>query len=301
VAELAEVLKRHPPRPSARQGHSSQLYLLDLVAGGTTLIVDEALPGKTYNGVAKWSHDGRRIAFATEGTGGRRVMMLEHRGGRPSLTDLGPGTCPNFSRDDKRIAFLLNPGALPGQEAGIWAMQADGSERQRVGDDDGAPFWSRDGREFLMNSFDEPIVATVINLEAVTAGVVAVPGYRLFSWARWAGPGQLVACLGTKNVGEMIALLDVRDLVGAKIIKLLWRRGPELDVFPRWPLYSPESGRCFFVGDADGNRRALYSVGRGDAGRAVRMLPSDLYGLAVMDLSPDGRYLVFAANQPERR
>jgi hypothetical protein len=110
-----------------------------------------------------------------------------------------------------------------------------------------------------------------------------------------------VACLGTKNEAEMIALLDVRDPAEAKIIKVLWKRGPDLDVFPRWPLYSPESGRCFFVGVAEGNRRALYSVQRGDAGRAVRLLPGDLDGLAIMDLSPDGRYLVFAANQPERR
>jgi dipeptidyl aminopeptidase/acylaminoacyl peptidase len=271
---------------------------MDLVAGGTTLLVDEALPGKTYNGSAKWSHDGQRIVFAAEGRGGRHLMRLEIRGGRPSVTDLGPGTCPAFSRDDKRIAFLLNPGAVPGEQAGIWVMQADGSERQRVGDDAGAAFWSPDGREFLMNSFDEPIVATVINLGAVKAGVVAVPGYRLFSWPRWAGPGELVACLGTKDEGEMIALLDVRDPAAARIIKVLWERGPDLDVFPRWPLYSPESGRCFFVGVAAGSRRALYSVGRGDAGRAVRLLPGDLDRLAVMDLSPDGRYLIFAADQP---
>ena len=115
VAEFAEVLKRHPPRPSARQGHSSQLYMMDLVAGGTTLLVDEALPGKTYNGVAKWSHDGKRIVFGAEGRGGRHLMMLEIRDGRPSFTDLGPGNCPSFSRDDQRIAFLLNPGAVPGR------------------------------------------------------------------------------------------------------------------------------------------------------------------------------------------
>src|SRR5262249_16092509 len=197
--------------------------------------------------------------------------------------DLGPGTCPSFSRDDKRIAFLLNPGAVPGAQAGTWVMQADGAERQRVSDESGATFWSADGREFLINSFSEPNGATVINLEAGKAGVVAVPGYRLFSWSRWAGPGQLVACLGTKNEAEMIALLDVRDPAGAKILKVLWKRGPNLDVFPRWPLYSPESGRCFFVGVAEGNRRTLYSVERGDSGRAVRMVPGDLDGLAGMD------------------
>ena len=93
-----------------------QLYLLDLVAGGKTLFVDEVVPGRTFAGSAKWSHDGRRIVFdATPGRDWQQshLMMLEIRDGRPSFTDLGPGNCPTFSRDDKRIAFMLNPGAVP--------------------------------------------------------------------------------------------------------------------------------------------------------------------------------------------
>jgi hypothetical protein len=78
-------------------------------------------------------------------------MMLEVRDGRPSFADLGPGTCPAYSRDDKRISFLFQ-----GEQAGIWVMQADGSARQRVGEASGAPFWSTDGREFLMDSSQAP-------------------------------------------------------------------------------------------------------------------------------------------------
>ncbi len=118
VADLVGVLKRHPPRPGARGEDTLQLYLLDLVAGGKTLFVDEVVPGRTFAGSAKWSHDGRRIVFdATPGRDWQQshLMMLEIRDGRPSFTDLGPGNCPTFSRDDKRIAFMLNPGAVPGR------------------------------------------------------------------------------------------------------------------------------------------------------------------------------------------
>ena len=90
--------------------------MMDLVAGGTTLFADVALAGKTFNSSAKWSHDGRRIVFdATPGTdwSQSRIVMLDARDGRPSFTDLGPGNCPNFSRDDRRIVFLINPGARP--------------------------------------------------------------------------------------------------------------------------------------------------------------------------------------------
>ena len=174
-------------------------------------------------------------------------------------------------------------------------MQADGSERTQVSGEFGAPFWSADGREFLINRFSQPTVATVINLEAVKAGVVAVPGYRLYSWPRWTGPGQLVACLGTGNEADTIALLDVGDPAEAKIIKVLWQRGPALDVVPQRPLYSPESGRCYFVGVAEGDRRTLYAVKRGDSGRAMRMEPGGISGLVILDFSPDGRYLILGA------
>ncbi len=304
VADLVGALKRHPPRPGARGEDTLQLYLLDLVAGGETLFVDEVVPGKTFAGSAKWSHDGRRIVFdATPGMNWQQshLMMLEIRDGRPSFTDLGPGNCPTFSRDDKRIAFLLNPGAVAPAQAGIWVMQSNGSERTQVSGEYGAPFWSADGGEFLINRFSEPTVATVNNLEAAKAGVVRVSGYHLYSWPRWTGPGQLVACLGTGNEADMIALLDVRNPAEAKIINVLWQRGPDLDVLPQRPLYSPESGRCFFVGIAAGNRRTLYSVKRGDSGQAMRIEPGGISELVVLDFSPDGRYLIFGGNWPEPR
>jgi hypothetical protein len=305
VAEVADVLKRHPPRPSARRGDSLQLYMKDLVAGGTTLLADEALPGMTFCSSAKWSHDGSRIVFdVTPDLNWQQthLMMLEVRNGRPSLTDLGPGNCPNFSRDDKKIAFLTNPGAVPGAEAGIWVMQADGSRRKLVHGTFGTPFWSEDGREFLISTFSTPAEATVINLETVKAGIVAVPGYRLFSWPRWAGPGRMVACLGTGAEAEMVALLDVRDPAAVRIIEALWKRGQDLDLEPRWPLYRPETGRCFFTGVDASHRQTLFSVKRGESAHAPRMEAEPRPDRVIaQDFSPDGRYLLFSANRPEGR
>ena len=116
-------------------------------------------------------------------------MAIEVRDGRPIFTDLGVGNNPTFSPDDKRIAFLLHAGAEPGAEGGVWVMHADGSERRRVGDF-GAPFWSPDGREFLINSYSLPTESTCINLETKEGGVVEVAGHQIFSWPSWAGPGR---------------------------------------------------------------------------------------------------------------
>jgi RNA polymerase sigma factor (sigma-70 family) len=323
VSQFVEVLKRYPPRHSSTEGARMQIYMMDLVAGGTTLIADEVMPGLTWCGAPTWSHDGRRIAFdASPGMEWQfsRLMLLEVREGRPAFKDLGPGNCTTFSPDDQRIAFLLNSGAAPGAQEGVWIMQADGTERRRA-DGFGAPFWSPDGHEFLVNSFPEPTVSTVINLETAKGGTLEVAGHRIFSWPRWAGPGMLVAVIGTGEEGEAIALLDVSKPTEAKIVEVLWKRGADLDLTPRWPLYWPESGRCFFVGVEEPNERkratprnrpilsgpapglrTLYSVKRGESGRAVRMetggQDDKIGGLA---FSPDGRYLLFGANRPERR
>jgi len=57
VTRFADVLKRHPPRRGTVEGERMQLYILDLVQGGTTLIADEPVPGLGLcGGPPKWSH-----------------------------------------------------------------------------------------------------------------------------------------------------------------------------------------------------------------------------------------------------
>ena len=303
VARLADVLKHHPPQPGSKEGARHQVYMMDLLEGGTTLIADEPVPGLIFCGSPAWSHDGSRILFdATPGTEWQfsRLMSIDVRDGLPTFTDLGPGDGPTLSPDDKRIAFLLNPGAEPGAEAGIWLMKADGSERRRVGEF-GTPFWSPDGREFLINGASDPTESMVINLEAKTGGILEVPGHKIFSYPSWAGPGTLISALATQKEGDSIALLDVRKPSEAKIIEVLWKRSDELDVTPRWPVYQPDKRRCFFVG-VEPDQRTLFSIQRGESGRVRRVeVRGDNDTLGGLSFSPDGRYLLFSANRPGRR
>lgn len=70
VADLADALKRHPARLRPDRGFNYQLYMLGLVDGGRTLLADEPIPDQVCTGLARWSHDGRRIVFETMGPDG---------------------------------------------------------------------------------------------------------------------------------------------------------------------------------------------------------------------------------------
>jgi RNA polymerase sigma factor (sigma-70 family) len=305
VARLAEALKRHPARRIPKEGDRLRLYMMDLVEGGTTLIADEPDPGLTWCGTPKWSHDGTRIIFFAwpwPQYHSGRIMAIELRDGLPTCTDLGAGNSPNFSPNDKRIVFGLAPGSQTGAEPGVWVMQADGSERRQVSDYYGAPFWSPDGREFLINDYsDGATQSMVINVERKESGILKVPGHQIFSWPSWVGPGTVVSALATGQDGDSIALLDVRKPAEAKIIEVLWKRSNELDVTPRWPVYQPDKRRLFFVG-VEPMKRTLFSVQHGDSGRATRVESRGFNDrLSGLSFSPDGRYLLFTGDRPGQK
>ena len=162
-------------------------------------------------------YDGSRILFdARNGPDWprRESWAIEVRDGRPTYTDLGDGNNPTFSPDDKRIAFLLHAGNEAGAGGGVWMMHADGSGRHHEGDF-GAPFWSPDGREFLINSYSLDTKSTVINVETKEGGVIEVPDHQILSWPSWVGPGTVVTALAPKEKyeGDAIALLDANQLV----------------------------------------------------------------------------------------
>jgi Tol biopolymer transport system component len=302
VDRLAGVLRRNPPRDAARTGVRMQLYMRDLLEDRTILIADEPVPGLSWTGAPDWSHDGTRIVFDT--SPGKdwvksRLMILEAGDGKPSLRDIGAGNCARFSPDDQQLTFVLNDGAVPGDEWGVYLMRADGTNRRRIGNF-GAPFWSGDGRQLLINAFSDPTKCNIYTLSTGETETISLPGQKIFSWPRWAGPGMLVACIGTGDEPDSIVLLDVTVPAQARIVETLWRRGRGQDVYARWPLFLPATGACYFVG-VEGSRRTLLSIRRGAGGRAIAVEgdghDDELGGLT---FSPDGRYMLFGANRPDR-
>jgi Tol biopolymer transport system component len=296
VARLVEQLKRHPVQPKAAPDRFG-LYMMDVTNGEVTLIADQPAPGLTHCGSPVWSHDGRRILFdATPGTEWSltRLKSIDPGEGRPTVTDLGTGNCPTFSPADDRIFFLSNAG---GAQSGVWLMKADGSERSLLGDY-GKPAWSPDGRQLMIVSFQSPRQVTLMDANPDKSGALQLPDHQIYSDARWAGEGTIVAVIGLTE-GDTIALIDVRDPPHAKVKETLWRRANGPDVVPSYPIYSATTRRCIFVGGG-AKGMALYSVEQGKAGPA-KPLGRERYDPFICDLahSPDGRYILYCVRGPE--
>ncbi|WZP01164.1 hypothetical protein EP7_005558 (plasmid) [Isosphaeraceae bacterium EP7] len=301
VDRLVEALGRYPVTRTPNDSNGTQLYLMDLASGKAMLIADRPSPGFDSCGSPRWSRDGRRIAFdATISTELQRarIKTLEVRDGRPTIADLGPGNCPSFSPDGEQVAFLINPGAEGNPQPGVWIMWGDGSERRQLTTEFGAPNWSPTGQGFLIKGFGQPSTNTMFRLEDVTSGVMAVPGHEIFSWPSWVDSGTVVASIRAQDGAESIALLDVRQPRQSKVVEVLWKRNASLDLKPFSPVYHRDKRRCYFVGVEEG-KRTLIAIDPAHPDQPVRLegrgFDDRLGGLT---FSPDGRYLLYAADRP---
>ena len=304
VGQLVEQLRRHPPKPTTGADRIG-LYMIDVTNGDLTLIADQPDPGFTQCGSPTWSNDGRRILYdATPGTQFNltHLKAVELAERRLVVTDLGPGNCPTFSPAGDRIAFLLNPGAVPNAESGVWMMSADGSERRLLGSY-GVPKWSPYGRQLIIISFSTPREVTLMDARLEKSGRLRVPGHQVYAVPNWAGDGTLVAVIGPEaaGAGDTIALLDVSDPAQGKIQEVLWKKGDDLDVKLLYPVYSPVTRRCVFVrGEEKG--MVLYSIQQGQSGPPKRLEPEGFdHRISGLAYSPDGRYVLFSSDRSDRR
>ena len=112
-----------------------------------------AFPGQ--NGKIAYSHSVCGQSGCTE-----NIFTVNENGtGRIQLTTSGQNRSPAWSADGTKIAF--NSSRAP---AGIWTMNADGSNQQPLTEGSGAA-WSPDGSKIAFTSFQSPSGIYVINAD----------------------------------------------------------------------------------------------------------------------------------------
>ncbi len=298
VAKMVEQIRRHPAKPSSSPDRLA-LHLINLETGEVTLIADEPDPGLVRIGSTSWSHDGRRILFDAmpmNQVPSTRLKCIELEGGRLVMKDLGPGNCPSFSPDDGRIVFLLN--TQP--RTGVWTMQADGTNRKYLGSY-GRPLWSPDSRQFMIVDFGRPRSVTIMDIDPDKSGPLNLPGKAIFWEPSWAGPGVIAAAIGAE-APDAIALIDVAGPARARITEVLWDKAKGPDVKPYYPLYSPLTRRCVFVGIDARKGQAFYTFrcDQPDSPHRLEPGPPDRL-IQDTSMSPDGRYVLFCSTRPAGR
>ncbi len=303
IDELVEQLRQHPDEPSTAAGRVG-LFLMSAEGGETTLIASEPEAWLNECGSPEWSHDGKRIFFdASPGTSDyslTRMKAIELADGHLAVTDLGAGNCPSPSATGDRVVFLVNPGAVPNAESGVWIMNQDGSARRRLGGY-GRPRWSPDGNQFLIISFSNPRQVTLIDSRpAAKSGILQIPDQNIYSMPSWVGDRSIVAAIGEQS-SDTIALLDITDPAECKVKEVLWKKGDGQNLEPYYPVYSPRTRRCIFAG-RDEKAMALYSFSPGKSPAPKRLEMGDLDNRIVgLSCSPDDRYVIFSSDRPDRR
>src|SRR5215216_1498791 len=115
-----------------------------------------------FDGMAAWSPDGRRIAFASDRDGNWELYVMNADGTEPTRLTNTPRDegVPAFSPGGDRIAY--NVGSV---DPGIYVMNADGTgQRRLVGGN--WPSWSPDGRRISYTAYTSGEEIWVMNADS---------------------------------------------------------------------------------------------------------------------------------------
>ncbi|HET6568478.1 MAG TPA: hypothetical protein VFG50_10975 [Rhodothermales bacterium] len=154
-----------PQTPEEVQfGADMQVWLLDLATGRKRFLTVGWLPA--------WSPDGGKVAFVRGVLFDADIYVIELATGEVAqLTDWGMCFEPDWSPDGKRIAFNSGSGYRL-ENTGIWTMNPDGSEKERVVKEGGNdPAWSPDGTKIAyVNLFQSDVLSEEILVVDVDGG-----------------------------------------------------------------------------------------------------------------------------------
>jgi len=248
---LESVASRQRGRPHRRRNEEGFRALYTMNRDGSAVQYLVAAPGQISSATPEWSHDGNAIAFDSvdrleQFTRSRLFVYAIDGPFRGMIRDLGYGNVPTWSPDDRKIAFMLNGTNPAGAQGGIWIMNADGSERQRVCRG-WYPRWSPNGQEICLHAyFEQP---QRLHFYHVGTGkiraILGTPMAVKFGGANWSPDGKQVVFIGLRDEHEHVAVIDATGDVDT--LRVLYREEDRNKKLIGPPSWSPDGKQIVFA------------------------------------------------------
>ncbi len=235
--------------------------------------------GYTIHEAARWSHDGKRVVFsalnANSSTRDFFVVNIDGSG----LRNLGTGRNPDWSPDDKQIAFD-RPG-MQGSQVYVQNLDGQGSERVAQGN---CPRWSPDGSQL---AFADGNMLDVMDLASgEQRALFETPFETLYRGCCWSPDGKSLA-LSARPVPRVRRQVLIVSAQGAKdglSVRLQNEASGQMGFSPDGRQLAFDNAYFIHVVDVEGNGRP-------------RQLPDQKAQNLSPDWSPDGQWLLFSSNR----
>ena len=243
-----------------------------------------AVAGQGQHGFPRWSHDGKRVAFETAPTGEaklvRKLFVVNADGS--GLRDLGFGSMPYWSQDDKQLAFYAF--GTDGKAA-LLVQNADGQGRTPLGRGK-SPCWSPDGS--LMASTDGRNVTLTDMATGATRGLFTEPFVEVFRGIRFTPDGKRLALTVRAVEGQprQLLLADVANARDDVAVRLEANLDGSVS-------FSPDGKRMACAID---NKICIVEV---EGNAAPQPVPGQRGRNYQPDWSPDGKTIVFVSDREE--
>jgi len=260
--------------------------------------------------VLDWTADGRHMLFGSERSGTTDMYVVRIDGGEtvgdPILikSNLAPHFSLGCTQQDQFFYGIQN------SSRDIYVAVFDPESGEFLGPPEKQPLvyegrnaypdYSPDGKSFVYISFRSslPNARNVICIRSLASGEIRDldPGLGVFSYPQWRPDGKAISVLGTdKDDRKGIYLIDVRS---EEVVPLVQIEETERISGHRW---STDGSTLFFTKSKTrrGNPSIIYTLNVRTG--QIEALPGSPEDARDIDVSPDGKWLVFLNRRIKKR